>query len=310
MDIETQQPGQPGGADFEPEKELPSLADICIVIDGLDGSGKGTLAEYLANRGLEGYNFIVDYPQYGLPWGKVLYSLLHENDQGLSINDRMLVYALNRLETAHQLRWHMEKTRIVPDIKINLIFDRFATSNIITAAYYYKLVQDKWRTFPLENPADEQSSLKDWILPMYDHMMQIDAEFMQILGVSDAVVFVPMLDERISMESLLNDQSRSGVDMYETASVQGLARKLYRIVAEAHPERLHLYDQHNGDKRMSTEEQAMHILGALGLSEAPAGTANRVNYAFYKELVDRDAVNALLERFGSEELKRLNPYAV
>lgn len=310
---------QSGGGDLEPSKEFAKLADTCIVLDGLDGSGKATLAEYLANQGLEGYNLIVDFPQYGLPWGKFLHHLLREHDEGLSIKDRMLVYALNRLETAGQLREHIMRIREAnPDIKINLIFDRFATSNIITAAYYFISVQDQWRVVPPDfnvdaydyNISDPEKpfDLNQWILDQYDYMMQIDAEFMRILGVADAMVFVPMLHEDISMNSLRNDSSRSGTDLYEKEDVQRLARKLYDIVAEAHPERFHVYDQNRDGARMSAEDQAEYILGVIGLQKNTAEFPQVVRYGFSEYMVDRDAVNALLEKYGSEELKRFNPY--
>lgn len=308
---------QDTGGDFEPRKEIPRLADRYIVLDGLDGSGKGTLAECLANTALEGYSIVVDYPQYELPWGKFLKHLLHENDEGLSIKDRMLVYALNRLETAMQLREHINQARQDnPDIKINLIFDRSPISNIITAAYYFKSIQNEWRLVPPEgdtydyNISDPEKSfdVKQWILDLYDFMMKIDAEFMRISGVTDAMVFVPMIDEQVSMHSLHQDSSRSGADLYENESVQGFARLLYKIVAEAHPERLHLYDQGRDGGRMTPRQQAEYILGVIGLPLEQASTHQTDRYQFREELVDKGAVNALLERFGQEELKRHNPY--
>ncbi len=263
-------------------------------LDGLDGAGKGSCAEELANI-LPGNTIIVDYPQYNLPWGKVLKHLLTENDEGLSVEDRMLVYALNRLETVDAIKAQVNSLSELK-LPVNIVFDRFFTSNIITAAYYYsKLSPDK-------RPND----VRTWLLEMYKLMRQIDSEFIEALGLENALVFVPMINESESLSRVLTDTSREGADMYENLSVQSVARQMYLIVANEFPDQIHVFSQYQGDVRMTPLEQARYILSTQpNNTSGSTGGSVRLDSNFE---INRDKVKKLLEQFGSEDLKRLDPY--
>ncbi|KXK07205.1 MAG: Thymidylate kinase [Microgenomates bacterium OLB22] len=113
-------------------------------LDGLDGSGKGSCTDTLAQKIAEqGYNVLkIDYPQYETAWGRFLTHLLRESDEGLDIEQRMAVYAANRLETVIPIWRYVERLAKKNELPIHLLFDRYVTSNILTLAYYHASEQD------------------------------------------------------------------------------------------------------------------------------------------------------------------------
>ena len=120
---------------FFSDELLPEQTKL-IMIDGQDASGKGTvileLSKLASDVGLD--PLLVDYPNYNLPWGKVLTHLLKVDDEGLEVKDRMLVYALNRLETVAAIQAHLLESQLQGKKPV-LLMDRCHTSNILTAAY-------------------------------------------------------------------------------------------------------------------------------------------------------------------------------
>jgi len=262
-------------------------------VDGLDGSGKGALSHEVAKL-LPGHTLSVDYPQYELPWGKVLKHLLYEDDEGLSIEDRMLVYALNRLETVDAIQAQTAEL-LAKGEQVNIVFDRFFSSNIITAAYYYHKMP------PEQRPSD----LRTWILGLYKYMNKIDALFLDELDLRGTIIYIPMLQEEDSIAALLADESRAGADSYETSDVQSLARELYAIVAAEYPHEIHLFSQYRDGIRMSPTEQALYILQIQG--ETPSqGTVHSFRHAV---VGNTQRLTDIIEDFGSEKLKALNPYS-
>lgn len=266
-----------------------------IMLDGLDGSGKGTLAKEIASR-LPGESVIIDYPQYDLPWGKVLRHLLDVSDKGLSIENRMLIYALNRAETIIQL---LEV--ITENPQVHLIFDRGPTSNILTMAYYYTKLPDS-----LKPSGDD---LERWVIKHYTYMREIDSTFYSVLGLSETPVFVPMLNSAETITSITQDSSRQGYDSYETIDVQEIARYFYTIIDKSYPKVLHLFSQYNDDgNRLTPEQQSIYVLESLGYSAQEENPSVR---RFVGEIPrDLSIVNKLLEEFGSDQLRGLNPYII
>lgn len=261
-----------------------------IALDGLDGAGKGTVAEQLGLK-LPGNTLIVDYPNYETPWGKVLTHLLKENDEGLSLKDRMLVYALNRLETIDAIKHQIE----VQEIQ-SIVFDRFWTSNVITAAYYFVKLEEEQR------PSD----LHDWLGKLCKFMLGIDSMFLDELSLRQTRIYVPMLDEKDSLAALHKDITRTGADSYESLDVQSVARQFYGIVAGIFPDQIRLFSQYEGERRMTPTEQAQYILGQEQINPTTAGIVT--NFVWGENIANSQRLASLLQRFGSPDLQRLNAY--
>lgn len=215
-------------------KKVDSGYIIFKVIDGLDASGKGEITNALAKiESNNGSDVILrDYPEYKAPWGKVLKYLLRVDDKGLSIQERMSVYALNRLETIDSI---IQTVNRLNSKKITIIFDRFFTSNIMTIAYFLK---GRFENIEQSEIPKKLKEIDEEIKTYLDLMFEVDREFIEILGVINTKVCIPQISPRISLERLSKDPSRDGADKYETPIVQTLSDYLYSISSEY--ENLHI----------------------------------------------------------------------
>lgn len=200
------------------------------VVDGLDGGGKTSITSEIKRIYEDlGYNtVIVHFPQYTTPWGKEIRDLLDTGDKGLTLLERMVVYALNRLECVDTIKEQVSRL----EGSSVLLFDRFPTSNVLTLAYYLAAGS-------LENASEEDVS--KWIEQNSDEIdyyvsiiTEIDCAFMRALNIEDAEVYVPTIDPAISLARIANDASRlNGGDTYENYQVQMIAYHLYKTIAEA-----------------------------------------------------------------------------
>lgn len=227
-----------------------------LAIDGLDASGKGvltaTIAEILC---YEGKNvLLVDYPQYDTPWGRRIDYFLHNNVPGLTMQDRLQAFALNRAETIDPIQKTATGLYQKTAKQVFIIFDRFPTSCMITLAY------------SMLNPTDELKE-PDWFERAVEIMQQVDAKFMRKLMLSKTEVFVPMLTPKLALDALLKDRSRKRIDLYETHDVQEKAHYLYGRLAQRGFVRLvsQLRNENDNASRKTPSELAIEILLRLGL---------------------------------------------
>ncbi len=89
-----------------------------IVIDGLDGSGKGTQTELIVKRlKEEGYHVeMADFPQYGQPSAHFVERYLRGefgSAQEVSARQASLFYALDRFEAKHKMQQWLNEGKIV-----------------------------------------------------------------------------------------------------------------------------------------------------------------------------------------------------
>ncbi len=275
-----------------------------IMIDGQDASGKGTvileLSKLASDVGLD--PLLVDYPNYNLPWGKVLTHLLKVDDEGLEVKDRMLVYALNRLETATAIQAHLLESQLQGKKPV-LLMDRCHTSNILTAAYYFH----KKNTKPLLNDLDNLFSL-------YNYMLSIDSHYLELLGISENWnVWVPLISAEMTMQRLNQDKSRNGSDNYERLEIQATAADIYRQIS-LYDLRVKTFDQFDSanQKFMTPIDIASNILFQSGLefNSDRKGNVERL-------VVDESALNeslcyvtTALRKYASAELAQIDPYSI
>lgn len=129
---------------------------MLIVIEGLDGSGKATIAKALKEK-LEG-SITVDFPRYDTPTGANVKKYL---DGELNVNKRQacMLYAMDRLMSMLTEGWynHHRNGGIV-------IMDRYTTSNIL-----YQGVND-----PFMIDFIEGLEYDDMSLPIPDLVFYID----------------------------------------------------------------------------------------------------------------------------------------
>jgi len=112
-----------------------------FVFDGLDGSGKGTLANLLCEHLVyNGYNVVfVELPDYSSPIGRLIKDML-KGSFNLVLNQTMALFALNRLEVLPAIILSALKLYAENNKDICVVFDRFVTSNILTIAYNLSLI--------------------------------------------------------------------------------------------------------------------------------------------------------------------------
>ncbi len=274
---------------------------ITIAVDGLDGSGKGAcvgkMSEIITSKGCP--VIISAYPNYEYPWGKFLDHLLHENDEGLSLDDRLLVYALNRLETVQVIQ-NIVKTYIDVYGRVCVLFDRYPTSAMLTLSYY-KI--SKGIDFSIQKLLDEY-------LPK---MWEVDKYFIEYLNLHQTPVVVPILDAEQTMSRLLHDTNRKELDSYEKSDVQDLARSLY-LKASQIESRIITFSQFDDSlgRYMTIEENANMALSLTWPSVIKDKVVSKKapihEIGFDPTLVDKEALSILLNEQGSSDLKRFDPY--
>lgn len=232
-----------------------------LILDGLDGSGKGSCAQKTAEilAGSGNNCLLVEFPAYDLPWGQFLTHLLHESDEGLSIYDRMRVYALNRLEVLDSIQEMTQSLSKTSDKPLYIIFDRFVTSNTISAAYY--LTSER-------GGQEYPTGLTDEFLKeMYNFMLDIDHNFLTTLGLGNSKVYIPMLSSDDTIKSMQLDASRAMLDMHENPNVQSLSREAYIKLALIAPEKFEIFSQYSEDgKRMTPDEVSRELLRIANIS--------------------------------------------
>ena len=236
---------------------------VSCALDGLDGCGKGELAKAVAktvrNKGI---NVVVcDYPQYGLPFGRLLDRLLHENDEDLSIAERMAVYALNRRESLPNIEKAVRSAYGKNGANILILFDRYPTSNLITLAYYI-LKEGK------------ESKVKAMFKHYWPYMWQIDSLLVSRLELENAPVFVPVIDPDVALKAISHDETRVGRDGYEALPVQRIAEQLYLLAShqDSRVKLLHQYKK-GSRRRLSPAAIAKELVGELSL---PARRTNEI----------------------------------
>jgi thymidylate kinase len=190
-----------------------------IIIDGLDGTGKETSSRLIGEElSSKGYNsLVVSYPQYKTYWGNVIRSFLREDGKNFdfSLEERMLVYAINRLESVSSI-----KNSVESNYSSNgefIIFDRFITSNLITYSYFTK-----------DNPKIDKTHLVE----VYRYMNSIDSLFLSELRISNVKIIIPTINPTDSSELLKKDPKTDVKDSYEKIAVQKKAYEVYRFVSE------------------------------------------------------------------------------
>ncbi len=242
-----------------------------IAIDGLDGSGKGSIAAEIARmKSKAGVNvLIVDFPQYSPPWGKALRFLLKQDDMGLNLEERMAVYALNRLEAVDAIRSEVQHLLEQDSKPVYILFDRFPTSNTLTLAYY--LLKNQMKDFEISDFESFVDFLQQNGIDVFEYfriMKQMDSGFHELLSTEDATVFVPQIDPNITIQRIQGDVTRDGSDSYENEKVQRIADYLYQIGSQNPETNIKIIYQNN----RTPEEIALDILEEVsGSDEAEVG---------------------------------------
>ncbi len=281
--------------EFQHNEMLEEYGNFKVsVIDGIDGSGKGSATEEMAEiiSGL-GYNVLtVDYPQYDALWGQIIQKLLDTDDPTIDIYQRMAIYALNRLESVPSLKAQMKDIGSFYNTTY-VLFDRFITSNAMTCAYYSK----------------KDPKILDDIESLYKFMFDLDSTFLSILHIPDFHVVVPTIDHGKAMQAVEKDTQRSGTDLYEQVDILKLGNRIYHEFAVLDPRRFTLLNQDSSyGRRMSRDRIAREIIKIQFGEIAEYGDRKGRVYRFQfdQSKVDTSLFKPILDRFPS--LRLLNPY--
>ncbi len=200
------------------------------ILDGLDGSGKGTWATYVERYMIgAGVNVVrVEFPNYNTFLGEKIHTMLRSNK--LELKERFSLFALNRLECVDEIRRAVEILYNINHRVVQVVFDRFSSSNLITLAYILsededlKKIPDEQLENYINNP--EVVDLKK----MLGLMIEVDRFFHEILGIrlDKAEIWIPDVHHLEVIERIKNDETRVDSDNYEKARVQLIARLLYK----------------------------------------------------------------------------------
>lgn len=267
----------------------PDSTKLAInAVDGLDGAGKGEITEAMAQIYLEnGRNvLLVDYPQYQTPWGKILKKLLAEGGGDLSVWERMAIYALNRLESVDLVL--AETSQIEGELTI--VFDRYATSNIITAAYY--LANGSLGGFTSKEIEEYLESSSDEVQLYINEIFEIDSEFINLLNLEGTKVCVPRVSPEISLARLKGDSSREQLDTYEKSDVQITADYLYAVASKIDSSNIYILEQSGRDPKSIAKD----IVEFYGKIEGNSKNPQVVRIKMGEDLSHSEEVKAGMQR--------------
>ncbi len=134
------------------------MAGVFIVIDGIDGSGKGTQTKLIVERlKKEGYPVeVADFPQYG-QWSAQFVERYLRGEFGsaqeVGSKRASLFFAVDRYAASFQIRKWLDENKIV-------ISNRYVSAN-------------KGHQLANLNSADDMQAFLDWINEMEYHIFQI-----------------------------------------------------------------------------------------------------------------------------------------
>lgn len=283
--------------------EKKSTKQIAVITDGLDGSGKSRTSEEIANilRASEKFVVKIKYPQYNTGWGKFIKSALNDPECDLNLEERMAIYAINRLESIDKI------LSICSELEdCILVFDRFSTSNIITLSYY--LAQGELKDC-------DETEVKKYLLNNHEMivkylrlMIEIDSDFLEISRLKESQVVVLAIDPEISMGRLKGDSTRDGLDQYEDLKVQKIASEIYKIASKIKEFNIHILEQDG----VNPDQLARKVIGFFAIDIDPeikdSGVIQIINLSEGEvfRLSDRvqNAINKLLSKY--QKLKLLN----
>lgn len=209
---------------------------VCsVIIDGLDGSGKGELTSRIsAKLEQEGYTpIVIDYPRYHLQSGIAIKKELR-NPQ-MDIYSRLSLYALNRLESILEIYSAVQKA-VSEGRKPALIFDRFTTSNLITLAYELVKMNPNYVDLSAEEIANLEVKIAGVSVPfslLFQMILNHENQFLSYLGLQNNFkVIIPEISADITIQRMDGDATRgdgtNNRDAYEQLPVQRLSAKVYR----------------------------------------------------------------------------------
>jgi dTMP kinase len=97
-----------------------------IVIEGIDGCGKGTqtklLSDFLSQKG---YSIVLrKYPEYGKPIGDLISNWLHSKDYDFNVEAQTLLYFADFIKDKEYLENNLKDGKII-------LSDRYFTSTIV-----------------------------------------------------------------------------------------------------------------------------------------------------------------------------------
>lgn len=242
--------------------EILQLIDIeCVIIDGLDGSGKGELTNRISKKLEEaGYDpILIDFPRYHLESGKAIKTEL-KNPQ-LNIIQRLNLYALNRLEGLEELVLQVIKS-FEEGKNPFIVFDRFTTSNLISIAYELSKSQPELLSKSIEEISQSTINLNGIetnFRQIFEMILNIEHDFLNYLNLEDNFkVIIPEISPEITLTRMDNDMTRgdgtNNRDSYEQSDVQELSAKIYRAVASLFPDRFIFVEQSGRNPDEITEE--------------------------------------------------------
>lgn len=173
-----------------------------IVIEGLDGSGKGTQAQMLLDYFTENKIHAVKYsfPDYDSKTGKKIQDFLQGRIKVDNIKDIAMMYAEDRKAFFNSFEWQQV---IENDIDV-VIFDRYVFSNIIHQAMNINDIEER--------------------MNFIEHLFNIEYAINNI-PIPDIELFLHVSDD--IRTKLIKDRGRS--DIYED-DTEGLSKLRKRIV--------------------------------------------------------------------------------
>lgn len=264
-----------------------------IIVDGLDGSGKATIVNELSNLLSEKGNVLmIDLPQYNQPWGQIIKKVLHEDVIDLSLEERMILYVLNRLETINGIKVQSSDIYQRSQVPIFLLFDRFVTSNVLTCAYY-----------------SEKHGVDLDMEKLYKFMIDADNYFLSALHLENFHVVVPQIPPNLAIDAISKDTTRDAPDLYEKIGVQSIADEYYRKLGSFNNGNVTLLSQIKDGKRLSSAVVAGNILDMLLVKDEDfsscSGIREKLN-VINPDIESLGKIESILSKYPN--LKRLDPY--
>ncbi len=223
---------------------------VFIVIDGIDGSGKGTQSKLLVDR-LTHSNYpveIISFPQYGKKSAGAAEEYLNGVYSKLDPKQSSVLYAVDRFDASGQIRSWLDHGKVV-------IANRYVTAN---AGHQGGKIQDK----------AERIEFFKWLDELEYGLFRIPVPDLNIIVHMPAAIAQKLVDQKSAAERVYNQGKKRDIHEADLEHLQH-AEQVFLEIAETFPNTklIHSTDEYNN---LRTPEEVHESIWALVTEYLPS----------------------------------------
>jgi dTMP kinase len=228
----------------------PQKKGLFVVIDGIDGSGKGTQSKMLVDR-LQMHAYpveIISFPQYGKKSAGATEEYLNGTFGNLDPRQSSVLFAVDRFDASGQIRAWLDNGKIV-------IANRYVTAN---AGHQGGKIRDK----------DERLEFFKWLHELEYSLFKIPVPDLNIIVHMPAAIAQELVDKKNASERAYVQGKKRDIHEADLEHLQH-AEEVFLEIADTFPN-TRLIHSTNPDGSLKTPDQVHEIIWALINEYIPA----------------------------------------